>query len=135
MTYSLSWMKKTMKKINGFTLLEVLLALTIVGMVLGTAFSLLASSKRLAFKATDDIERIIFFRSMLNVAQLVEESDYPQYPERYQKRVELKTEELLEKPERQTRPMRLALEVYTLHDEEAGIELKTVRLIKRDTAQ
>jgi general secretion pathway protein I len=123
-----------MKKINGFTLLEVLIALTIVGMTLGTAFGLLASSKRLAFRAADDIERIIFFRSMLNVAQLLEESDYPEYPERYQKRVELKTEEPLEKPERQTRPMRLALEVYTLRDEETGIELKTVRLIKTDTA-
>ena len=56
------------RKQKGFTLLEVLVALAIVGMVLGTVFSLLASSKRLAFKALDDIERTVFLRSALNSA-------------------------------------------------------------------
>ena len=119
----------------GFTLLEVLVAMAIVGLVLGTVFGLLAGSKRLAFKAVDDIERIVFLRSAVNLAQIMEEPDYPELPARYKKNLELRTGDLLEKPERQTRPMRLGLEPYTLHDDEKGIELTTVRLIKMDTAQ
>ncbi|MBE9561872.1 MAG: hypothetical protein IMF12_03265, partial [Proteobacteria bacterium] len=110
-------------------------ALTIVGMALGTVYSLLASSKRLAFKATDDIERIVFLRSALNIAQILEESEYPELPNRYKKSVEIESGDLLEKPEKQTKPMKLALESYSLHDDEKGIELVTVRLILMDTAK
>ena len=124
-----------MKKVNGFTLLEVIVAIAIVGMVLGTVFGLLAGSKRLAFKAVDDIERTIFLRSAINAAQILEEPEYPELPERYKNNLELTTEDLLEKPEKQTRPMRLALEPYTLRDDEKGIELTTVRLVKLDTAR
>ncbi|MCK5877592.1 MAG: type II secretion system protein [Candidatus Marithrix sp.] len=124
-----------MKKNNGFTLLEVLIALTIVGMALGTVYSLLAGSKRLAFKATDDIERTIFLRSALNAAQILEEPEYPELPNRYKKSLEIESGDLLEKPEKQTRPMRLALEAYSLHDEEKGIEFNTVRLILMDVAK
>jgi general secretion pathway protein I len=120
---------------SGFTLLEVIIAMAIVGMALGTVLSLLAGSKRLAFKATDDIERIIFLRSAINVAQVLEEPEYPELPSHYKKNLTISVGELLEKPEQQTRPMQLALEPYTLRDEEKGIELSTVRLIKRDTAQ
>jgi general secretion pathway protein I len=120
---------------NGFTLLEVLLAMTIVGMVLGTIFGLLAGSKRLAFQAAEDIEQVIFFRSAINATQVLKEPAYPELPERYRNRVELKVEEPVEKPERQTRPMRLGLEPYILLDDETGVELRSVRLILRDVAE
>jgi len=123
-------------KINkGFTLLEVLIAMTIVGMALGTVFGLLAGSKRLAFKAADDIERTIFLRSALNVAQILEESEYPELPNRYKKSLEIDSGDFLEKPEKQTRPMKLALESYVLHDDEKDIELVTVRLVLMDIAK
>ena len=128
-----------MKTINtrqsGFTLLEVIIAMAIVGMALGTVLSLLAGSKRLAFKATDDIERLIFLRSAINVAQVLEESEYPELPSQYKKNLTISIGEPLEKPERQTSTMQLALEPYTLRDEAQGIELTTLRLIKPDTAQ
>lgn len=127
-------MSKKIKQ-TGFTLLEVLVALTIVGIALGSVFGLLAGSKRLAFKAVDDIERTVFLRSAINAAQVLEEPEYPALPERYKKSLTLETDELLEKPERQTRPMRLGLEVYILRDDEKGIEFRTVRLKKLDTAQ
>ncbi|RKZ85864.1 MAG: hypothetical protein DRR19_15740 [Candidatus Parabeggiatoa sp. nov. 1] len=127
-------MKKKTKQV-GFTLLEVLVAMAIVGITLGTVFGLLAGTKRLAFKAVDDIERVVFLRSAINAAQVLEEPDYPELPERYKKSLTLDIDEPLEKPERQTRPMRLALEPYTLRDDEKGIELTTVRLVKLDTAR
>ncbi|RKZ41129.1 MAG: hypothetical protein DRR16_21470 [Candidatus Parabeggiatoa sp. nov. 3] len=129
-------MKMSQKiKQTGFTLLEVLVALTIVGIALGSVFGLLAGSKRLAFKAVDDIERTVFLRSAINAAQVLEEPEYPALPERYKNSLTLQTDELLEKPERQTRAMRLGLELYILRDDEKGIEFRTVRLKKLDTAQ
>lgn len=109
--------------------------MAIVGLALGSVFGLLAGSKRLAFKAADDIGRTVFLRSALNAAQIMEEPDYPELPERYKERLELTINEPLEKPERQTRPMRLALVPYTWRDEETGIEMSSVRLVKLDTAQ
>ncbi len=123
-----------MNKRNGFSLLEVLVAMAIVGMVLGTVFGLLASSKRLAFKAVNDIEQTVFLRSALNAAQVEKKPEYPKLPERYKKTIELHIDDPLEKPERQTRTMRLALESYQLRDNKTGLELTTVRLILRDTA-
>jgi len=120
---------------TGFTLLEVIVAMTIVSIALGSVFGLLAGSKRLAFKAADDIEQTIFLRSMLNTVQILKEPDYPQLPERYKKNLKINFDELLEKPERQTRLMRLALEPYTLRDDKKGIILTTVRLIEQDTAR
>jgi len=126
---------KTNLQPTGFSLLEVIVAMAIVGMVLGTVFGLLAGTKRLAFKAVDDIERTIFLRSAINAAQVLEEPEYPELPERYKDSLDLTTDDLLEKPEQQTRPMRLALEPYTLRDDEKGIEFTTVRLVKLDTAR
>jgi len=128
-------MRKNNTRQQGFTLLEVIVAMAIVGMALGTILGLLAGSKRLAFKATDDIERTIFLRSAINAAQVLKEPEYPELPSQYKKNLTISIGEPLEKPEQQTKPMQLALEPYTLRDEEKGIELSTVRLIKRDTAQ
>lgn len=120
---------------TGFSLLEVLVAMAIVGMVLGTIFSLLAGSKRLAFRALDDVERTIFLRSTLNAIQVLEDPEYPLLPERYKEVIELSKDDPLEKPERQTKDMRLTLEPYILYDKEKGIELKTMRLIISETSK
>jgi prepilin-type N-terminal cleavage/methylation domain-containing protein len=116
---------------QGFTLLEVIIALAIVAMVLGTTFSLLAGSKRLAFKAADDIGEVIFLRSAINVAQI----DYPELPKRYADGAELKTEELLEKPEEQTRPISIGLEPYIWKNKQRGLDIVTIRWKKLDTTR
>jgi general secretion pathway protein I len=117
---------------RGFTLLEVIIAMTIVGMVLGTTFSLLAGSKRLAFKAANDIGEVLFLRSAINVAQVLEKPEYPKLPPRFADNMELKPEDVLEKPEVQTRPIMIALEPYTLHSKQKGLEITTVRWKKLD---
>jgi prepilin-type N-terminal cleavage/methylation domain-containing protein len=123
-------MKK--KTARGFSLLEVLIAMAIVGMVLGSIFSLLAGSKRLAFKGVDDIERTVFLRSAINAAQLLEEPEYPELPERYSQNLEIQVyDEEIEIPERQTKPMQLALEPVQIYDSETEKILYTVRLVIR----
>jgi prepilin-type N-terminal cleavage/methylation domain-containing protein len=126
-------MKKTTA---GFSLLEVLIAMAIVGMVLGSLFNLLAASKRLAFKGVDGIERTVFLRSAINAAQLLEDPEYPQLPERYSSNLEIETsDEEIEIPERQTKPMRLALEPVLIYDKETEKVLSTVRLVIQDKAE
>lgn len=120
---------------RGFTLLEVIVALTIVAMTLGASMSLLTGSKRLAFNAADNIGQTIFVRSACNIAQLLEEPDYPEFPTHYQKTLTLKVGEVLEPPERQTNKIMLGLETYTFVDDEKGIVFKTVRWKKLDSAQ
>jgi len=123
-------MIKTNSQQAGFSLLEVLVAIAIVGMVLGTAFGLLAGSKRLAFQALDDIEQTVFLRAAINANQIFEEPDYPESPERYKKSLDVETDKPLEKPETLARPMRLALKPYTLRDDEKDIEIINFRLIR-----
>lgn len=57
-----------MKKAQGFTLLEVLLAVTITGLVLGSLFTLLASSKQLAWRTADNLYETIKMRQAVNIA-------------------------------------------------------------------
>lgn len=117
-------------QLAGFTLLEVLVAIAIVGMVLGTAFNLLAGSRRLAFHALDDIEHTIFLRSTINSYQVREEPDYPELPERYKKNLDVEIDEPLENPETLKRPIRLVIEPYIPSDNEKDIEITAFRLIK-----
>jgi len=115
-------------KIKGFTLLEVLLAIAIVGIALGSIFGLLAGSKRLAFKASNEIGQVLFLRAAINVAQLEEESDYPELPEEYKKETDFEIEDVLESPDRQTRKILLGLEPYTIAHKEKNLEIKSIRL-------
>lgn len=57
-------------RMGGFTLLEVLVALTIAGMALGGLFTVIAGNKRLAWRSEDALLRATEVRSLINVAQL-----------------------------------------------------------------
>ena len=117
-----------MVKNKGFTLLEVLIALAIVGLVFGTVLSLLTGSKRLAYKASYDIGHIVFLRSSINMGQLEEEPELPELPEEYAKNREFEVLELVERDEtKQTQPLRLGLEPYIVRDTERAVEIKTIR--------
>lgn len=119
----------------GFTLLEVLVALTIVALTLGTLMSLLTGSKQLAFKAAEDIGQTIFLRSALNTTQLLEKPDYPEVPTHYKKAFDLKIGDVLEPPKRQTQEIQLGLETYTLINEETGLEMTGLRWKKLEVSQ
>ncbi len=55
---------------RGFTLLEVLVALTIAGMALGGIFAVIGGNKRLAWRSEEALVRAMEVRSLLNEAQL-----------------------------------------------------------------
>ncbi|HEY0962316.1 MAG TPA: type II secretion system protein [Pseudomonadales bacterium] len=55
---------------RGFTLLEVLVALTIAGMALGGLFSVIGGNKRLAWRSEEALVRTMDMRSLINQAQL-----------------------------------------------------------------
>lgn len=121
-------------KQHGFTLLEIMVALAIVGLALGTIFGVLSGSKRLAFTAAQSIDHTLFFRSGINAAQVEEKPKYPQLPETYAEKTHLNSGELLEKPPRETVKMLYALEPYTFKAEN-GKELSSLRWKKLETAR
>lgn len=55
---------------KGFTLLEVMVALTITGLALGGLFGVIAGSKRLAWRAEDALVHSSQVRSLINFSQL-----------------------------------------------------------------
>lgn len=121
-----------MNKLSGFSLLEVIIAMAIVGLVLGTVFGLFAGSKRLAFKAADSIDNILFLRAAVNMGQLLEEADYPKYPERIAKELTLRVDELLEPPKHLKDKMQLGLEPYVWVDQSKEMEWVGIRWKKLD---
>jgi prepilin-type N-terminal cleavage/methylation domain-containing protein len=63
-------MKKRNDSMRGFTLLEVLVALTIAGMALGGLFAVIGGNKRLAWRAEGALLHATQVRSAINQAQL-----------------------------------------------------------------
>lgn len=100
---------------HGFTLLEVLVALTITGMALGALFAVIGGNKRLAWRAEQALLDSVQARSLINFAQLNDQRgeltvdlDAPD--------LQLYDGEPLEDPERKTRASQLALRAYELVD-------------------
>ena len=58
------------ERMRGFTLLEVLVALTIAGMALGGLFAVIGGNKRMAWRSEDALIRAMEVRSLINQAQL-----------------------------------------------------------------
>lgn len=58
---------------RGFTLLEVMVALTITAMALGALFGVIGGNKRLAWRAEAVLVQSMQVRSLINVAQLNDE--------------------------------------------------------------
>jgi len=114
---------KSMARINsltrfqkGFTLLEVLVAMTITGMALGGLFGVIAGNKRLAWSSEESLVETMQTRSLINFSQLNDEMG-----EVY---IDFENENLfidsgyeLEVPERKTQASPHALRQYEVIDE------------------
>ena len=85
----------------GFTLLEVMVALTITAMALGALFSVIGGNKQLAWRAEDALVRSMHVRSLINLAQLGDE-DEALFLSIEHEGLDLVSGEQFEQPERKT---------------------------------
>jgi len=114
MIYKPNGPKKATQK--GFTLLEVIVALTITGFILGGLFTLVAGSKQLSWRSEESLIRAINARALINFALL--ENEYNEVElilenERYQ----VRSRDTLEDPERKTQATVHTLQAYEVVDE------------------
>lgn len=100
---------------KGFTLLEVLVAMTITALALGSLFSLIGGNKRLAWRAEASLAHSLQVRSQINLAQLMDEQG--ELTLRLQgDKITLENGEELEEPERKTQATTSNLRGFQIKD-------------------
>lgn len=113
----------------GFTLLEVLVALTITGMVLGSLFALAAGSKQLAYRSGESLDVAIEARARVQFSLLQDEyRDVEDILEG--DRFEIRANEYLEPVIRKTEPLAFKLQHYEIIDEETDEIISGTRWVK-----
>ena len=108
--------RKTYNSTDGFTLLEVIVALAITGFLLGGLFTLLAGSKQLSWRSEAALIRAINSRAAVNFALLENELNEVE-PILENDRYRIRAGELLEDPERRTQASVYTLETFEVVDE------------------
>tara|TARA_Y100000746_G_scaffold56927_1_gene46045 strand:+ start:287 stop:664 length:378 start_codon:yes stop_codon:yes gene_type:complete len=104
------------KKQDGFTLLEVIVALAITGFILGGLFSLLGSSKQLSWRSEENLLRAAHVRAATNFALL--QNEFRDVEEILKDGgYEIRSLELLDDPIRKTEPLLYALQRYQITDD------------------
>ena len=115
---------------SGFTLLEVLIAVTLTAMVLGSLLALQSQSKRLAFKADAALQKIINQRAYFNAAW-VDSRQGSFYLDKLQTDAMYETGNIkaLKKPEAQSKPLKFHLESFDIVDKHGNPVLSSVCLL------
>ncbi|MBC52804.1 MAG: hypothetical protein CMQ34_03110 [Gammaproteobacteria bacterium] len=119
---------------RGFTLLEVMVALTITSLVLGGLFSLAAGSKQLAVRTQTTLQETMAARAHINFALL--DNEYRDIEpiidnDRYQS----EAVEILPDVLRRTSPMNDLLQSFQIIDSETEEVIEGVRWIRLDLPQ
>jgi prepilin-type N-terminal cleavage/methylation domain-containing protein len=115
---------------HGFTLLEVLVALTITGMVLGSLFSLAAGSKQLAFRSGESLDVAIEARARVQFALLQDEYGDVEEILEGEERFDIRANDYLEPVTRKTEPMYFKLQHYEIVDEETDERISGTRWVR-----
>ncbi len=120
---------------QGFTLLEVIVALTITGMVLGSLFALAGGSKQLAFRSGESLHTAIKARAAVNFALLQDEySDVEEIMEG-DERFDIRADDYLDFPPRKTQPTTFKLQSYSVIDEETDEAITGTRWVRLELAE
>ena len=121
--------RKRRRNQQGFTLIEVIVALTITGFLLGGLFSLVGGSKQLSWRSEDALVRAMQQRAAWNFALLDNEyadletildDDY----------YEIRELDDIEVPDRQTQPLQYTLRALELVSETGDVEAVAMRWIR-----
>lgn len=113
----------------GFTLMEVLVAFTIAGLALGSLFTLLATSKRLAWQAEQKLTETTRGKAAFNLALLHEQTAAPPPASELAGQAIIKSEGIIPPPERQTIPLPLVVEKFSVTID--GDRSEGIRLLRR----
>jgi len=116
------------KKNQGFTLLEVLVSITLTALVLGNLFALQSQSKRLSFKAQSSLARTINQRAYFNAAWISNRERDSYMDELSDLNYSVDNKKTLNKPEKQSKPLNFLLESFDIIDKEKEAILSSVRI-------
>ena len=120
---------KPARQQRGFTLLEVIVALTITGFVLGGLFALAGGSKQLAWKSEQSLRSATEARAQINFALL--EDDYGAVdPILVDNAYQIHSVDLLDPPLRQTQPGIYALQTYEVVNDETDETINGKRWVR-----
>ena len=122
------------KKQDGFTLLEVIVALAITGFILGGLFSLLGSSKQLSWRSEENLLRAVRVRAATNFALL--QNEFRDVEEILKDDgYEIRSLGLLDDPIRKTEPLLYALQQYQITDDSRDEQFFGSRWIRLNLPQ
>lgn len=119
---------------TGFTLLEVIVALTITGFVLGGLFSLVGGSKQLSWRSGQSLVEATRVRAATNFALL--ENEYSDVEEILQDdSYQIRALDLLDDPQRKTQGSVHAFQAYEIVNRERNEVIAGSRWIQLDLPQ
>jgi prepilin-type N-terminal cleavage/methylation domain-containing protein len=127
-------LKPGIRDSKGFTLLEVMIALTIASLVLGGLFSLAAGSKQLAVRTQTTLQETMAARAQINFALL--DNEYRDLePVINNNRYHAQAEDMLPDVLRRTAPMNDLLQSYQIVDRDTDETIDGVRWIRLELPQ
>ena len=119
---------------RGFTLLEVMVALTITSLVLGALFSLAAGSKQLAVRTQSTLQDTMAARAQINFSLL--DNEYRELePIIGNIRFQTESGDILPDVLRRTAPMNDLLQTFRIVDEDTDEVINGVRWIRLELPQ
>ena len=121
-------LRKRRKNQQGFTLIEVIVALTITGFLLGGLFSLVGGSKQLSWRSEEALVRAIQQRAAWNFALL--DNEYADLEAILDDYYEVRELDDIEAPDRQTQSLQYTLRALELVSEDGDVEAVATRWIR-----
>jgi prepilin-type N-terminal cleavage/methylation domain-containing protein len=119
---------------TGFSLLEVLVALTITGLALGSLFGVIAGNKRLAWRAEEALVKATQVRSLINFSQLEDDKGELE-PELDNKQLQLNTDFEIDYPARKTNATKFALYGFEVLDDNGEVLARGSHWVELDLPQ